>query len=157
MKIIVLGMDNTGKTTLCNQLANELSMIHLVSDGPGITEEQMRYNLNTLLSIDEFLQERCCFFEEMVYGNVLRGHSRFSFREKDIVNKLQDVTLIYCRPRKPLIKNWREREQMGGVIDKADKLISQWDKVIKKARLHGLRVITYDYTKETVFDVIAKL
>ena len=157
MKIIVLGMDNTGKTTLCRQLSKELRMIHLVSDGPKITEEEMRYNLNTLLSIDEFLQERCCFFEEMVYGKILRNHSNFSFREKDIIKKLQDVIIVYCRPHKKVIENWGEREQMTGVITKADELIKRWDKVINKARLHGIKVIKYDYTKETVFDVIAKL
>lgn len=151
-------MDNTGKTTLARQLENELHLVHLVSDGPHITKEQMEENLRILFSIPDFIQERLCFFEEMVYGKILRGNSKFNFRSPVFkIIKKERPTIIYCRPSKKVINNWQDREQMEGVIDNSTKLLKQYDKVIKKAQKYGLKVIKYDYTKETYLDVIAKL
>lgn len=157
MKIIILGMDNTGKTTLAEELSKKLQIVHLVSGGPKVPCDKMKEELHILLSIENFIQERCSFFEEMVYGSILRKHSNFSFRDKEFVEELKNVNIIYCRPNKRIIKNWQQREQMEGVIDNSDKLLKQFDKVIKKARLHGLNIIKYNYKKESVTDVISKL
>lgn len=159
MKIIILGMDNTGKTTLAEQLSKELNIFLMRSKAKGLD----KLNMESVIWADmthskDLILERFCFFEEMVYGKILRGKSNFKFSDKIFKTILENKpTIIYCRPQKKIIKNWKEREQMEGVIENSDKLLKQFDKVIKKARLHGLKVIKYDYTKETYFDVIAKL
>lgn len=159
MKLIILGMDNSGKTTLANQLSKELQIPVINSPGPHLSKLEMEANIHDNMSeSSDLILERFCFFEEMVYGKILRGESKFTFKN-DVIKYIKDAnpTLIYCRPSKSIIKNWKEREQMEGVIDNSDKLLSQYDKVIKKAQKHGLKVIKYDYSKETVFDVIGKL
>ena len=159
MKLIILGMDNTGKTTLSHQLSKELNLNIINSCGPKVTKEEMdNFIINNILSPEDLIFERFCFFEEMVYGPIIRGKSKFNFKDdlfKNILNS--DATIIYCRPSKKVIKNWQNREQMDGVIDNSDKLIKKYDKVIRKAQKHGMKVIKYNYKKETVFDVIAKL
>jgi len=159
MKIIVLGMDNTGKTTLCQQLSEQLNTVIIKSPGPNLTQLEMDANIwANMTNTHNLILERFCFFEEMVYGKILRGKSKYNFRSKPFEYiKEANPVIVYCRPSKSVIKNWKEREQMEGVIDNSDKLLKQFDKVIKKAQKHGLKVIKYNYKQETVFDVIAKL
>ena len=152
-------MDNTGKTTLCGQLSKELNIKIINSGGPGLSKLEMEANIYASMTHSmDLILERFCFFEEMVYGHVLRNESKFNFKS-DVFKYIKEANpiIIYCRPSKKTMKKWNNREQMEGVIDNSDELLKRYDFIIKKARLHGLRVIKYDYTKETVFDVIAKL
>ena len=159
MKIIILGMDNTGKTTLALQLSKELDLPVIKSCGPKVSKNQMdNFILENILSQEDAIYERFVFFEEMVYGSILRGKSNYSFKDslfKNILNS--DAIIIYCRPHKRNIKQWNNREQMEGVIDNSDKLIKRYDKVIRKAEKHGLKVIRYNYIVENVQNVISKL
>ena len=41
MKLIVVGMDNSGKTTLCETLAYKLKALHIKPMGPGHTKEEI--------------------------------------------------------------------------------------------------------------------
>ena len=159
MKVLVLGMDNTGKTTLCNYLKEKQEFKLINSCGPHKTKEQMEKFIYENLSKEGYLVfERFCYFDEMVYGKILRNESKFSFSDSItdfILNS--GVTIIYCRPSIETIKNWQNREQMNGVIDKADELIERWDKVIRKARKLGFKVIKYDYKKHNVLDILGEL
>lgn len=152
-------MDNTGKTTLCEQLSKELNIKVIKSPGPHIPQLEMEANIYAAMSHSmDLILERFSFFEEMVYGPILRGKSNFNFKSnifKDI--KEAQPIIVYCRPKKSQIKKWNNREQMDGVIDNSNKLIKKFDRVIRKCKSHGLKVIEYDYTKETVFDVIGKI
>ena len=158
MNVIVLGMDNTGKTTLCKYL-NEVQDFELVhSCGPNKTKKEMEEFIRENLNKDNVVFERFCFFEEMVYGKILRGNSKFSFSDTIFQDILESgVKIIYCRPSKETIKNWQNREQMEGVISHADELIERFDKVIRKASKAGIQVIKYNYKKDKMFDVIADL
>lgn len=150
MKIIILGMDNTGKTTLANYLHEITDIVKINSEGPKLTKLEMEAVIYAnMTNSHSLILERFCFFEELVYGKVLRGKPKFSFKDP-IFQYILDAKplIIYCRPNVEDIKNWRNREQMEGVIDKADELLHQWDKVIKKARKHGLYIFRYDYTKD---------
>ena len=42
LKVIVVGMDNTGKTTLVNQLSEYYGCESIKSLGPGYSREEMR-------------------------------------------------------------------------------------------------------------------
>ena len=152
-------MDNTGKTTLAHQLAQELHVDLIPSRAKGLTKEEMETLIKSNMEHeDPVIFERFCFFEEMVYGKLLRSKSLFTFKDhvfNTILNS--NPIIIYCRPNIKTIKNWNNREQMEGVIEQADGLIKRWDKVIKKAKKHELKVIRYNYTKENVFNVISKL
>ena len=159
MKIIILGMDNTGKTTLALKLSQELDLPIIKSCGPNVTKNEMdNFILENMLSQEDDIYERFVFFEEMVYGSILRGKSKYSYKDELFQNILNsDAIIIYCRPHKRTIKQWNNREQMEGVIENSDKLLKRYDKVIRKAEKRGLKVIRYNYIMENVKDVISKL
>ena len=159
MKVLVLGMDNTGKTTLCEYLRDKQDFRLIKSCGPNKSKEQMEKYIYENLTKDGYLVfERFCFFEEMVYGSILRGESKFTFSDDIFQFILESGSkIIYCRPDIETIKNWKNREQMEGVIEKADELIEKWDKVINKARKRGMKVIKYNYKKDDMSEVISEL
>ena len=155
MKIIVIGMDNTGKTTLCEKLSKELNYEHVKSPGPHLSKEEMVDWMNEQLSKDNIIIERFPFFEEMVYGKVLRGKSKFTFRDMT----LRDCLIINCKPSKFIIGN---KEEMDGVVDHQDQLRKRWRQIIRKIKkLYTCFNYRYDYQKdpqaEEVLNVISQL
>lgn len=139
MKIIVIGMDNTGKTTLCDKLAEKLNYEHVKSPGPQLTKQEMLDWMNEQLSKENVIIERFPFFEEMVYGKILRGKSKFTFRNK--IND-RDCLFIYCKPTE---FNIGQKEEMNGVIENQRILNKQWEKVIHKFQyIYGF-IYKYNY------------
>ena len=69
----------------------------------------------------------------MIYGKVLRGKSKFRF-DNEIYKVLKEIKpfFIYCRPKDKVILNWKDREQMEGIIDNSKKLIEEWDKLVQR-------------------------
>ena len=49
-KIVIIGMDNTGKTTLVNDMKNILNIESIKSPGPDFTKEEMYEEIITDLS-----------------------------------------------------------------------------------------------------------
>lgn len=162
MKIIVLGMDNTGKTTLCKNLSKELNFkiinsLSIKTDKKEIEE----FLINNLKSEDNLIFERFSYFDEMIYGKVLRGKSKFKFMNDNITKTLKEIRpiIIYCRPKEEVILNWKEREQMEGIIDNSKILIKEWDALIERILRRGCykKLIYWNYTKdefETLIDMI---
>lgn len=147
MKIIVVGMDNTGKTTLCDDLEYKLKVFRVKPLGPGYNREQMLdnilYNMNKYTDV---VFERFSIFEELVYGKVLRGESKFTFEDINLIRKYKPI-IVYCRPSNEVIFNFGDRQQMKGVIEQKEKLLKAWDKLIFDS-LEGFKVIKYDWTKD---------
>ena len=52
-KIVIIGMDNTGKTTLVNDMKNILKIESIKSPGPNFTKEEMYEEIITDLSKEE--------------------------------------------------------------------------------------------------------
>jgi len=148
-KIIVLGMDNTGKTTLVEQLADEYSCNHIKSLGPGYTKEEMREEMLRKLNIEDLvILERFSIFEELVYGPILRGVSKFDKEDIEEIRKY-DPIIIYCRPRNEVIFNFGDREQMKGVIEEKEKLVEAWDQLIADLKInYDFTIIPYDWTSK---------
>ena len=148
-KIIVLGMDNTGKTTLCKELARILGYRHVNSLGPKASYSEMSQFIRKNLESEEpMILERFCFFEEMVYGNVLRGKSKFDWAD-DHYQKIKEAMplIVYCRPSKAKILQFGEREQMEGVIEQGEKLLSAFDDLYFS--LEGKKLFAIPYSFET--------
>ena len=148
-KIIVLGMDNTGKTTLVEQLSNEFKCDHIKSLGPGYTKEEMKEEMIRKLNIEELVVlERFSIFEELVYGPILRGISKF---DKEDIEEIRsyDPIIIYCRPDNETIFNFGDREQMEGVIEQRVKLVNAWDKLIAELKInYNFDIIPYNWTEK---------
>lgn len=147
MKIIVCGMDNTGKTTLCNSLANKTGFKIARIGEPGASRESMMED--TALYMNDWrsvIFERFPMFEEMVYGKVLRGKSKFDYSDIEAIRRYNPV-IIYCRPADKIIFNFGTREQMKGVIEQKERLLNEWDNLILDT-LTGFKVIKYDWTRD---------
>lgn len=147
--IIVVGMDNTGKTTLCQKLSQRYNYYHLSPCGPGKTRKEMIEHMNTCLILPNlnFIYERFPIFEEMVYGKVLRNKSLFTFRNVAFkrILKLKPL-IIYCRPEEKDIFDFGNRKQMEGVVDNSKKLLIEWDNLIYTLRKKfNLEIKTYNY------------
>ena len=147
MKIIVIGMDNTGKTTLCNKLSEELNIRHIKSEGPSISFETMKRLIRErLFAPEDLILERFSFFEELIYGPVLRGGSKFKFSDMEYVYlKAENPVIIYCKPSKFKIG---DKEEMDGVIENADNLNKRWRKLIRKLKEDHFTVLTYNYQQD---------
>ena len=154
MKIIVCGMDNTGKTTLCNSLSAKTGFKIIRIGGPKDSRESMMED--TLLYLKDWqsvIFERFPIFEEMVYGKILRGKSKFNYSDIESIRKYKPI-IIYCRPSDNVIFNFGSREQMKGVIEQKEKLLKEWDNLIFDT-ITGFKVIKFDYTKDELGNLLS--
>lgn len=155
-KIIVVGMDNTGKTTLVNQLKEFYKCESIKSPGPNYTRQEMIDEIKKDLDLpNKVILERFSILEELVYGNVLRNHSKFRLDDMDWVRDY-DFVIIYCRPEDKVIYNFGGREQMDGVIEEKEKLVEAWDNLMIDLARIGFVIIPYDWTKMNL-DSITKI
>ena len=104
---------------------------------------------------NKVILERFSILEELVYGNVLRNHSKFRLDDMDWVRDY-DFIIVYCRPEDELIYNFGDREQMAGVIEEKEKLVEAWDNLIIDLARMGFVIIPYDWTKMNL-DSITKM
>lgn len=144
--LIILGMDNTGKTTLANNLRRELGRGIVRSKGPAKKEEQIN-RFNQAINITEpIIFERFPLFEELIYGNVLRGNSNFSYDDEYFTKlKSKNPKIIYTRPHQEAIFNFGVREQMEGVISHSKELLMKYDELILKLGSDGWDIRIYNY------------
>ena len=155
-KIIVVGMDNTGKTTLVNQLSDFYKCESIKSLGPGYTRQEMIDEVKRKLELPyRAILERFSILEELVYGNVLRNHSKFRIDDMDWLRD-NDFVIVYCRPEDEVIYNFGDREQMEGVIEQREKLVKYWDELVVELARRGFVIIPYDWTKMNI-DSITKI
>ena len=153
MKIIVVGMDNSGKTTLCDDLTYKLKAVHVEPMGPGKSRKMMLDNILLYMERDDnVIFERFSIFEELVYGRVLRGESKFTFDDINLIRKYKPI-IIYCRPSNEVIFNFGKRPQMKGVKEEKEKLLKAWDELIFDS-LSGFKIIKYDYTRDKLGNLL---
>jgi GTPase SAR1 family protein len=156
MKIIVVGMDNTGKTTLVNQLSEYYDCESIKSLGPGYSRQEMIEEVKRKMDLPGMkILERFSIIEECIYGNVLRNNPKFSLDDMDWIRDY-DFIIVYCRPEDEVIYNFGEREQMEGVIEQREKLVKAFDDLIIELSRRGFVVIPYDWTKMNL-DNITKI
>lgn len=150
--IIVTGMDNTGKSTLVDKLAEEYNLTKVKSLGPEFTRDEKNLwimdqigrdqRFSNLLIFDRFLP-----FEEMVYGKVLREENIYTLDDPYLqALKGCNPQIIYTRPSSRTIFNWDDRPQMPGVIHRGKDLLAAWDDLMWSLIARGWNVELYDYT-----------
>ena len=152
--IVVFGCDNSGKSTLCQQLSEMLNEdADFTSDfmhtpGPVSLEEMKKYMEDNLVpkgSRHTRVFDRFPILEESIYGPLLRGESKFKDQEynKKLLDKVD--LFIYCYPGLFTILNWGEREQYPGVKDNALEIINRYNKLAFGLRKAGYKVKEYNY------------
>ena len=154
MNIVVFGCDNSGKTTLCNQIVSQFNedadftaeAVH--SLGPNKTLDEMidfmDKNLTPKGSTHTKVFDRFPIIEELVYGPLLRGENKFA--PVQVHEWLDKVDLfIYCYPGLFTILNWGEREQMEGVKDNVFEIINAYNKLAVLLKQSGYNVKEYNF------------
>lgn len=154
-RIIVEGMDGSGKSTLVKSLS-ELSgfpKFEVIRNPKGARDDLDDWWMWELDRKTEGipLHDRF-FYPELIYGPVLRGRVGTNSGITDYVHRYlrSFAFLIYCRPPDAQIHMaLREpREQWPGVREFASILTMQYDSVMDdEARVYGPRFYIYDHTK----------
>lgn len=152
-------MDNTGKTTLVeevaklfNHAAEEQVVDQIKSPGPIDWAMQRKWVDRELKPYFGNLRiyDRFPLFEEVVYGKTLRGKSCFSIEDQYFA-RLKKVApmIVYTRPAKETILNFGERAQMDGVIENAEKLLAAYDELMFRLLTTGWKILPYDFQKNS--------
>ena len=150
-KIVIFGCDNSGKTTLANELVSKFGFEYIRSPGPVSRDEQIDFLKSKLDSDTDMVFDRFAIFEENVCGNILRGHSNFSDIPEAVAMDLfySKVDLfIFCNPGFDEIENWGDREQMDGVKENANKLWEGYKEIFRGLKNNSLNVIEYNWKSE---------
>ena len=156
-KIVIIGMDNTGKTTLVNDMKNILNIESIKSPGPNFTKEEMYEKIITDLSKEEVvILERFAIIEEMIYGEIIRHNSKFNFEDLMQIKEKYNPIFIYCRPKKENVLDFGDREQMEGVIEQSKKLLEAFDNLYNRMIQNEFDIFRYDYNVSTPEEMVLK-
>ena len=157
--IVVYGCDNSGKTTLCNQIASYLKeneglnayVTHSI--GPGNVISHANFMSDILQDKkDPYLEiqllDRFPIIEEFVCGSILRNYDSFRNLPEAVLRYMGKIFLfVHCDPPYEVIENWGSREQMDGVKENAYKMYDLYKAVSENFHIEP-RTLVYDYTKD---------
>lgn len=157
--IIVEGMDNTGKTTLIQELIRTVgrgTLMAKVSLGPFKSSlEQLQWTYNQLKKAEEgndlIVYDRFLPICDIVYGTVLRDNKTIWTLDSAELKALRELNplIIFCNPGiEKILETMNEREQLEGVADNARVLLAMYKTVIYELETLGFEVHYYDYTSE---------
>ena len=134
IKIVLMGVDNSGKTTLARNLREVLinkgfSFDYSPPLGKAPLERQTEYLDKILFDSRNVIMDRFPIIEEEVVGRILRGGSNFDKVNKErIFNYYNSIDMIiFCNPPMDVITNWGTRPQMAGVKENVDKLQARYE------------------------------
>ena len=157
-KIIVFGVDNSGKTTLAKAISGCFGFSYAHSLGPVPIDKMLIFMDENLNNDVDIVFDRFPIIEEFTCGEVIRGFNKFSnCPVKEIEGYLNKVDLfIYCNPDINLIVNWGDREQMHGVKENVQMLKTSYDKYYDYLISSGYNVVCYDWNDATQFKNISE-
>jgi hypothetical protein len=134
-RIIVEGMDGSGKTTLINDLMERFHYLVCTVNVKGPDQDfntWWRAQLNSSRGPYMQIHDRF-FYSELVYGPVLRGYVNASTEVlHDVRTQLQaNAMLIFCRPR---YQRKPTGPQMEGVVAHHRELKEAYDTLMQEER-----------------------
>lgn len=158
-RIIVEGMDGSGKTTLVKHLAHQFPQLEVVTRPKDVhfdiwwPSELDRLDTAPVPIYDRF------FYSELVYGPIIRGKINANM---ELVNGVawfmrSTAMLIYARPHSSSIRTAiNEHPQMPGVIRHFEQLLEAYDSLMAtEMQWYVDRFYHYDWNSEHSNQVIA--
>lgn len=157
--IVLMGCDNTGKTTLAEALAKHLDGEYIKSLGPNkCREEQLEFMHTNLKKKGIKIYDRFPLIEEVASGVVLRQRTNFALTGQEEQEILSQIDLfILCYPGLFKVLNWGTREQYIGVKEHALDLIDRFNYVAVQLQKQTGRVREYNYTRTTLQEACEKI
>ena len=130
MIVIVEGMDNAGKTTLCQYLAKQLKAVYVKVERPNRAIDLLQYQ--SLLEVANrysgfVVTDRHVAISEPIYGPICRGGHDLKQEDIDLcVMRFQAI--VYCRPPiESIMATLADRGQMQGVKENTERLVEAYD------------------------------
>lgn len=165
INVIIFGCDNTGKTTLADNLvkyltASDVPCTKVKSLGPAKMGEQVKFMDDMVAKRDDrnYIQifDRFPIVEEEVCGVVLRNKNHFASYPSYVDKMLNHINLfIHCDPGLEEITKWGDREQMKGIKENAKELNELYEAF---PYIHGIEARTMNYNfKRDNWQEIAKI
>jgi thymidylate kinase len=155
--IIVEGMDNSGKTTLVNYLAETFNLPVIHSPGPKADLNYFMVEaMMTELKNEQVIYDRFPAFSERVYGPILRGRDHIQERYLVLLAALKPY-IIHCDPGlHTVLSTIKDREQMEGVEDQAERLYHRYEKIMfpEGNKLFSFHVTRYNWHHEMSYSYI---
>lgn len=157
--IIIEGSDNSGKSTLAQELSLMLNMpLHHSGGPPRNADEILLRQQNVITSLENCerkIFDRVPVITDMVYGIPLRGGSPFELDHPSYIQNLRDnlkFPIIYCRPPTRVLLNimgrdqshkqsYKTEEHLKALHKNLPQVINRYDMLIG-----NYPHVTYDYT-----------
>jgi len=150
-RVIIEGVDGSGKTTLIEKLRREFHFLTPVVNTLR-SEQDFEKWWPEVLSTDYGdrvpIHDRF-YYSELVYGPILRGNSIGSKAlHLRVRNQLRrEAFLVHARPTLGSITQEAQvSDQMEGVLDHLPELLNGYDSIMKMQPIYyGNRFLTYDW------------
>lgn len=145
--IIIEGMDNSGKTTLCKSLSKTYGLPLDTSGRLKTLSECVQFQIHCMVSSELIIYDRMRIISEGVYGPLIRNRNVFGDKWGSYLEVFMRTNplVIYCRPPNEKILEFGEREQMDGVIDHSRQLLSRYDAVMNEIKNFTTNYVVYNY------------
>lgn len=154
-RIIVEGMDGSGKTTLVNQLVEYLGdrgeLVPGYNRTPDPKSPMPQWWMEQLARnpVDKVVVHDRFFYPELVYGPLLRGRVNMDGPTRAYVQEFlrKYAFLIYCRPNiETLVQGFTVEPQMDGLQEAFHELLLSYDELmISEAPHYNGRFMRYDW------------
>ena len=170
MIIILEGPDGAGKTTLSESLRQRLQsshMVHVVKHGPykGVASEDLcriyfRAMTPALTFNDHVIMDRS-WLSEPIYGEVYRnGDNRIDMPRRRMLERAalsRGAVVIHCQPDFEVCAKAFSSRTEDEYLDNLAQLQQVYDGYETLAQRTALPTIHYDYTQDSIDDVLDKL
>lgn len=148
--IIVEGPDNTGKTTLIEQLAKEFRLPMVKSYRPRTSGDIIRFHNWVKACPATVILDRHPSISDFIYGNIIRGDSP---SDPDLIQFLREGHyLVFCDPpTDTILSTYSDRPQMEGTHENIQRIISEYRSLMATIEPD----FVYDFTQPKAFKALA--
>lgn len=155
--IIIEGPDNSGKTTLAQEICESMDSLYIKTYQTKWTHQELRAFQEDLLDMDyrrsddrQWVFDRYPVVSHYIYSRVIRNDHSYGWddlRELLLPWKDAGVEYIYCRPDLSIIEDYGDRPQMAGVKENTRELVDLYDIMFEAIREMGITTIHHDWSK----------
>lgn len=150
--IIIEGMDNTGKTTLIEQLQKEFKLPSArTGTYPRKLEDITRWHNWCSACPRTLIVDRHPAISDLVYGPIIRNHTCST--EGMAYHARNQNYLVFCDPTLPVIqKTYDDRDQMEGTHENLPKLYNAYQDLMRELEPDFI----YDFTNPRALSALIR-
>lgn len=150
--IIIEGPDNSGKTTLAQEICETQKALYVKTYQKEWTYKELEEFQWDFLDMDyrPIVFDRYPIVSHYIYSKVIRNDHSYGW---DDLRRLllpwrdADVEYIYCRPDLSIIEDYGDRPQMAGVKENTRELVDLYDIMFEAIQAMDITTTLYDWSK----------